>query len=324
MKTKALENTKNVDINSLEDCQSCKPPTLIIDDIKWKYLYRSVIKGKTTLIIGPTGSGKTLAAHSIAKALKREDKFYYFNLGAMTDARCSLIGNTHFDKDTGTIFDESLFVKAIKTKNSIILLDELSRAHHDAVNILMTVLDELQRYLRIDEKKESDTVKVADGVTFIGTANIGNEYTATRVMDRALLNRFSVKIEMNPLSKEKEFDLMKERFNLTDENQLKTLNSIVEIAEHTRTQIKSEDPKVSNFLSTRSVVEMTDLLKDGFTLNEIAEAAIYPNFSNDGGVDSERVYMKQLVQKYLESPVEQSSPFFPDPDSPVQPPDHPF
>lgn len=26
---------------------------------------------------------------------------------------------------------------------------------------------------------------------------------------------------------------------------------------------------------------------------------IYPNFSEDGGVDSERTYMKQLVQKYV-------------------------
>jgi hypothetical protein len=34
---------------------------------------------------------------------------------------------------------------------------------------------------------------------------------------------------------------------------------------------------------------------------EAAEIAILPYFSNDGGLDSERTFMKQLVQKYIKS-----------------------
>jgi len=34
-------------------------------------------------------------------------------------------------------------------------------------------------------------------------------------------------------------------------------------------------------------------------LFESAEISIFPFFSNDGGVDSERTYVKQLVQKYV-------------------------
>ena len=67
------------------------------------------------------------------------------------DNVATLIGNVHFDKAKGTYFSESLFVKAIQTPNAVILLDELSRAHPDAWNILMTVLDQGQRYLRLDE-----------------------------------------------------------------------------------------------------------------------------------------------------------------------------
>ncbi|KKK43037.1 hypothetical protein LCGC14_3169070, partial [marine sediment metagenome] len=100
-----------------------------------------------------------------------------------------LIGNTHYDNSAGTFFGEALFVKAIQTPGAIILLDELSRAHDDASNILMTVLDENQRYLRIDEMPETPTIAVAEGVVFLATANVGNEYTGTRVMDRALLDR---------------------------------------------------------------------------------------------------------------------------------------
>ena len=42
-----------------------------------------------------------------------------------------------------------------------------------------------------------------------------------------------------------------------------------------------------------------DSLYDGFTLAEAAEVTIYPLFSEDGGLDSERTYMKQVVQKYV-------------------------
>jgi MoxR-like ATPase len=276
-----------------------KPSTLIMDNLKWKYLIRSVIRGKNILLLGPTGCGKTLAAQTVAKVLNRSDSFFYFNLGATQDARSSLIGNTHFDKNTGTLFKESSFVKAIRTPNAIILLDELSRAHHDGVNILMTVLDDLQRYLRLDEKDDSEIVKVAEGVTFISTANIGNEYTATRVMDRALLSRFPVKIEMSPLNVDDEFNLLKMKFNIKNEEELSILKSVCEIADHTRRQIKQDDGKLTNFIPTRSTVEIAELITDGFNLIEIAENTIYPNFSDDGGVDSERTYIKQLVQKYI-------------------------
>lgn len=225
--------------------------------------------------------------------------FFYFNLGATTDARISLIGNTHYSKDRGTFVAEALFVKAIQTPNSIILLDELTRGHSDAWNILMTVLDENQRYLRIDEMPETPTIKVAKGVTFIATANIGAEYTATRVLDRAMLDRFASIVEMEPLSKDDELNLLMMTY---PDVEVKYLQSIAEIADHTRQQVKSEDPKVTTSISSRITVEMAGLLNDGFSLAETAEACIFPFFSNAGGNDSERTYMKQLVQKYL--PVE--------------------
>ena len=87
-----------------------------------------------------------------------------FNLGATQDPRSTLIGNTHFNKDSGTYFANSTFINAIQTENAVILLDELSRAHPEAWNILMTILDEKQRYLRIDESPDTPVIKVANGV----------------------------------------------------------------------------------------------------------------------------------------------------------------
>ena len=55
-----------------------------------------------------------------------------------------------------------------------------------------------------------------DGVTFIATANIGNEYTATRQLDKALMDRFTI-IEMDVLNDEEEFGLLKYMFPTVDE-----------------------------------------------------------------------------------------------------------
>ena len=272
-----------------------KPANLIMNELKWKYLLRSAVRARNIMMTGPAGSGKTMAAKALVAALKRP--FFYFNLGATQDPRSALIGNTHFNKSTGTYFSESAFVKAIKTPYAVILLDELSRSHPEAANILMTVLDQTQRYLRLDEQDNSPIVKVADGVTFIATANIGNEYTATRVMDRALLDRF-VTIEVDVLNAEQEYTLLNMLYPDTNQDNLK---AVADIASHTRDQIKSEAGKLSTAISTRISVEMAGLLYDGFNLLEAAEVAIFPFYSQDGGMDSERTYIKQLVQKYIKS-----------------------
>lgn len=270
-----------------------KPQGLVISDLKWKYLIRSAVRAKNIMMVGPSGCGKTMAAKSLVRALNRPD--FYFNLGSTQDARATLIGSTQFDKNKGTFFSQSAFVKAITTENAVILLDELSRAHPDAWNILMTVLDEGQRYLRLDEAEGSPIVRVAAGVTFIATANIGNEYTSTRVLDRAILDRFTT-IEMEVLNDVQEFNLLKHMFPKVDEYELK---AIAEISHHTREVSRGDNGKLTNMISTRASVETAGLVYDGFTLMEAAEISMLPFFSNDGGVDSERTYITQLVQKYI-------------------------
>ena len=273
---------------------SLKPRGLMMNELKWKYLVRSAVRGKNMMMTGPAGCGKTMAAKAVVNCLDRPD--FYFNLGATQDPRATLIGNVHFNEGEGTYFSESLFVKAIQTPNAVILLDELSRAHPDAWNILMSVLDPGQRYLRLDEADGSETVKVAEGVTFVATANIGNQYTATRVLDRALRDRFTI-IEVDILNDQEEEGLLTYMFPHVDSE---ILTSVAKIAHLTRMESVNDSPRIDNGISTRTTVEIAGLLYDGFGLEDAAEITIYPQYDATGGVDSERTFVKQIVQKFID------------------------
>ncbi len=297
-KPKTTHITDEAVATILAEAVSYRPVDFVMSDMKWSYLIRSIIRGESILLTGPAGCGKTKAATSSAAAFPQRP-FFRFNLGASQDPRGMLIGNTHYDPVKGTWFSESHFIRAIQSENAIIMMDELSRANDDAVNILMTVFDENQRYLRIDEKADTTEIKVANGVTFISTANRGNEYSAARVMDRALLDRQTVTIEMNPMSKDQEFELLKTLHPDAEGDLIKIMKALTEIAAYTREEVEKDDPQINTIIGTRQVKKMFEVARDGFALAHIAEACIYPFYDSAGGNASPRSHMRQVVQGFI-------------------------
>jgi MoxR-like ATPase len=280
-------------MSAVKKSTSLRPDRFIIPDADWETLAYATLKGKNVALIGSAGCGKTTAAQTMAEAFRRP--FFYFTLASMQDARSSLIGTVHFDKEEGTYVSESLFIKAIQTEGAVILPDELSRASDDALNILMTVLDH-QRYLRIDESPNSPTINVARGVTFIGTANVGMEYTSTRVLDKAFDDRFQLKIEMKTLDKDQTKTLLRKIHPNLHQKSIDILASIYGLV---REQYNENTGKISTDISVRALLTTAEMIEDGFPLMQAIEATIFPRFSDDGGVDSERTFIKQTAQKFI-------------------------
>ena len=287
-----MTNMQNI-ATLLETAPQYKPESLIISDSKWKFIVRAVLRGENIMLRGDAGTGKTLAVTTVAKVMDRP--FFYFNLGATQDPRSTLIGNTHFNKETGTYFAQSTFVKAIQTEGAVILLDELSRAHPEAWNILMTVLDESQRYLRIDESPDTEVVKVADGVSFLATSNEGIQYTSTRKVDFALADRFAI-LEMDILSKIQQQSLIRHACPKIDD---KTVEILTSIYDQINTELATNNGKIQTRMSTRSMIRAARHICDGFSINEALDLCIYPYFDGEGGLDSERTFVQIIAQKYV-------------------------
>ena len=102
---------------------------------------------------------------------------------------------------------------------------------------------------------------------------------------------------MDVLNEEDESSLLNMMFPSVDSV---VLGNVAKIATLTRTESKSETARITSGISTRTTVELSGLLFDGFTLEEAAEVSIYPQYDSTGGVDSERTFVKQIVQKFCD------------------------
>ena len=102
---------------------------------------------------------------------------------------------------------------------------------------------------------------------------------------------------MDLLNEDEEFGLLRYMFPSVDET---LVSNVSKISHMTRMESLNDNPRISSGISTRTSVEIVSLLFDGFTLEESADITIYPQYDSSGGVDCERSFVKQIVQKFID------------------------
>jgi MoxR-like ATPase len=254
----------------------------------WEQLCYAVNQGENLLLIGPTGCGKSEVCYLLASAAGK--RIEPFNLGATTEPRAALIGNTHLDR-SGTRFVESRFIRAIRDPNCCVLLDELSRAGRDCFNILLPLLVG-QGYMALDEGEDAAIVRRAPGVSFLATANLGMEYTGTEQMDLALKDRFPVTITMDFPPFEQELEIICKRCPGLNKSHARRLLKVAK-----RERELGRDGDFVGMISTRALLAAGRQIAAGVSPENAFKFCILNRFSNDGGDSSERARLLQIFQK---------------------------
>ena len=260
------------------------------DQITFYTMLRNIFRGKNILVTGPSGCGKSSLGKILADITGKG--YYSFNFGDTMNPSAKLLGDTKYNKEDGTWFKPSRFVKAIQD-DSFIMLDEVTRDRTgDLANILMPVLDG-QKYLALDESEDSDSVEVSPMAFFYATANIGREYLgASHDLDRAWKDRFTGGIyELDYLPPNKEKELIKIRNPQLDDD---IADKVVDFAKRVRDLYKSDE--LTTAVSTRMCLAVSELCVDGMSLIDALKHTCLPFYPVQGGDDTERVRVVQVIQ----------------------------
>lgn len=288
LRQRTLKNQKTLIEFDKYPCPTVEKNGFYVDAAVWKLLVRNFLRQKNTLIAGPTGCGKTELMFYLSECMSA--KIHIEDMGALSDPIPGLLG-THRIENGNSIFDYAPMVNAIQEDNMLVLLDELNRCPPTANNILFPLLDSRRELpVSIADYKHSRNIKVKPSVAFFATANFGFEYSGTSEIDRALQDRLMVvELDYPPAEVETEILINRTGLNRTDSSR------IVEIFNKIRKLHKNSE--LTTTVSTRSAIEVAELVSDEFTLTEALNFVILPLFTGDKADGEKSIILSVIISK---------------------------
>lgn len=207
------------------------------------------------LMTGPSGYGKTTLPLHLAKEADRKS----------IRVDCSKIRDTeewfgYRELRSGeTRFELNGFSRLIQDSRVTVVLDEVNRLEPWLSNSLFSLLD-------------SGTVSVhgynfsvGTDILFVGTLNEGYRYVGTFELDEALRNRFPMTIEVGPLDRDVETQILHRRTGL----QLEKCDTILSVFSSLRST-----GNVMADLSTRVSLAVADMMSEGVSLRDAFQLSL--------------------------------------------------
>lgn len=248
----------------------------------------SEFQPQNVLLSGPQGTGKTSVIQQMAA--KHNRGFFQMSCG-MIESPAEWFGFRDVRGDE-LVYEISAFINACETPNTVILLDEFNRLHTSLQNGLYNILDHngsawldfVKRYVR-----------VANGVVFVATANIGASHTGTFQIDAAMEDRFSYHLRMDYLPEADEIRVLQQKTGIGKIIATK----FVKVAKKIREDAKSDESVISKPVSFRQLEAACRLIVNGMKPSQAVEYTLIPKFSDEGGSASEQAEVLKIFQGFF-------------------------
>lgn len=245
-----------------DDEQYVPTSTKFIDEDKMlERLALGIRENFHILLQGETGVGKTSAFRYLAN--KTNTPFRRMNLNGSTTVD-EFVGKVMLNKE-GTYWLDGELIDAMR-KGHWILVDEVNAGLPEILFVLQSLLDD-DGFVVLSEK-DGEVVRPHPDFRIFATMNPSDTYAGTKEMNKALLSRFTMVIDVDFPKKAQEVKMLKDRTKCDDE----TINKVVEFAHTLRASYKRGD--IDYIMSPRDLISLLTV-HEHMPLDESAEVTIF-------------------------------------------------
>ena len=228
---------------------------------------------KPALFIGETGTGKTSMVYDLAR--KQGKKVIRVNLTGETGNE-DILGKWLLRESAQTgqnqlYWLDGLLIEAMKGGHWIIF-DELNVALPEVLSVVNSLLDDDEKIVL--KEKEGEEIKASKGFRFFATMNPPENYSGTKELNKALLSRFA--LVLNVGYSDKEMQILKDRVPGLDDDIAKEL---VAIANYLRGA--KDKGELDYICSTRDLLATAELIEQGLDKEQAIEVSIVNKASQE-------------------------------------------